>query len=165
MRFHTDRYIYRSFGLPISIGSAPGRNADARTLSKNSTPLRPYHAKRNLTFMHSTYHQFIARSGDNFVKPDLAVAFNSGCSQEDVQSWKETLVALAKHKVPTVFTVRLQATFLHRFWLTHALLDSGIQPRRGFSRSKATRSRRRGLAPRTRAHKKSLGQSDAQDGA
>lgn len=58
--------------------------------------------------MNSTYHQFITKSGNNFVKPDLAVAFNSGCSQEDVQSWKETLVVLAKRKIPTVFTVRVK---------------------------------------------------------
>ncbi|PPQ68247.1 hypothetical protein CVT25_005316 [Psilocybe cyanescens] len=51
-----------------------------------------------------TYHEYIFNHGSSFVKPDLAVAFNSGCSQECTDSWQETLIALTKHRIPVVFT-------------------------------------------------------------
>ena len=43
--------------------------------------------------------------GTTFTKPDLAIAFNSGCSQEAASSWKETIVFLVQNKIPSVFTV------------------------------------------------------------
>ncbi|KIM42026.1 hypothetical protein M413DRAFT_445209 [Hebeloma cylindrosporum] len=50
------------------------------------------------------YHEVVSKQGGKFVKPDLAIAFNSGCSQEDVSSWEATLRVLAQRKIPTVFT-------------------------------------------------------------
>jgi splicing suppressor protein 51 len=44
--------------------------------------------------------------GTKFKKPDLAIAFNSGCSQEAVLSWKETIMFLRQNSIPSVFTVR-----------------------------------------------------------
>ncbi|KAF8963225.1 hypothetical protein BDZ97DRAFT_1661795 [Flammula alnicola] len=60
--------------------------------------------KRIQDIQPSTYHEFVASQGRRYVKPDLAVAFNSGCSEEDVSSWKTTLVLLAQRNVPTIFT-------------------------------------------------------------
>ena len=52
-----------------------------------------------------TYHDFILSQGSSYVKPDLAVAFNSGCSQEETISWKKTIASLVEHAIPSVFTV------------------------------------------------------------
>ena len=52
-----------------------------------------------------TYHDYIADQGTAYKKPELAIAFNSGMSQEETASWKETVDALVKNGVPTVFTV------------------------------------------------------------
>jgi splicing suppressor protein 51 len=43
--------------------------------------------------------------GATFTKPDLAIAFNSGCSQEAVSSWKETIAFLMQNNIPSIFTV------------------------------------------------------------
>ena len=50
-----------------------------------------------------TYHTFAL--SDRFVPPDLAVAFNSGSSEEDVASWRQTMKVLIQRKIPSVFTV------------------------------------------------------------
>uniref|UniRef100_A0A8H7XLM9 Mitochondrial splicing suppressor 51-like C-terminal domain-containing protein n=1 Tax=Psilocybe cubensis TaxID=181762 RepID=A0A8H7XLM9_PSICU len=60
--------------------------------------------KRTFIYYPTTYHQYVSESGTNFVNPDLAVAFNSGCSQEYTDLWKESLVVLIKHRIPAVFT-------------------------------------------------------------
>ena len=52
-----------------------------------------------------TYHDYAKSMGTTFTKPDLAIAFNSGCSQEAASSWKETIVFLVQNKIPSVFTV------------------------------------------------------------
>ncbi|KAF8872797.1 hypothetical protein CPB84DRAFT_1838982 [Gymnopilus junonius] len=51
-----------------------------------------------------TYHDYIIDEGSKFIKPDLAVAFDSGCSQEDIESWKKSYVALHQRGIPSVFT-------------------------------------------------------------
>jgi len=53
---------------------------------------------------HSPYHDLVRKLGDKLVLPDLAVAFNSGSSQESVASWRETINLLVKREIPTVFT-------------------------------------------------------------
>ncbi|GLB44346.1 putative zinc finger mynd domain-containing protein 17 [Lyophyllum shimeji] len=50
------------------------------------------------------YHEYAQSLGSNFIKPDLAVAFNSGASQEGSESWKETMSFLVKNNIPSVFT-------------------------------------------------------------
>ncbi|KAF5329761.1 hypothetical protein D9619_009283 [Psilocybe cf. subviscida] len=55
-----------------------------------------YHAK--------TYDVFVRTEGTGFTNPDLAVAFNSGCSEEVPWQWKETLKLLVDRHIPTVFT-------------------------------------------------------------
>ncbi|KAG5643863.1 hypothetical protein DXG03_009547 [Asterophora parasitica] len=50
------------------------------------------------------YHDMARGQGNKFVKPDLAIAFNSGSSQQAVESWKETIAFLSKNEIPTVFT-------------------------------------------------------------
>lgn len=57
-----------------------------------------------------TYHDFISTQGPKYVIPDLAVAFNTGASQDDVDSWRETMNVLVDRKVPSVFTVRLPSS-------------------------------------------------------
>ncbi|KAG5635599.1 hypothetical protein H0H81_010671 [Sphagnurus paluster] len=51
-----------------------------------------------------TYHEYARNQGKKFTIPDLAVAFNSGSSQECVKSWEETMEFLVKKKITTVFT-------------------------------------------------------------
>jgi len=51
------------------------------------------------------YHDYAKSMGTSFTKPDLAIAFNSGCSQEAVSSWKETIGFLVRNNIPSVFTV------------------------------------------------------------
>ncbi|KAF9259006.1 hypothetical protein L218DRAFT_963991 [Marasmius fiardii PR-910] len=50
-----------------------------------------------------TYHEYVKRQGTRYLKPDIAVAFNSG-SSENPASWKETMELLVKKKIPSVFT-------------------------------------------------------------
>lgn len=57
-----------------------------------------------------TYHDFISAQGPKYVVPDLAVAFNTGASQDDVDSWRETMDVLVDREVPSVFTVRLPSS-------------------------------------------------------
>ncbi|CAA7264032.1 unnamed protein product [Cyclocybe aegerita] len=51
-----------------------------------------------------SYHIYIKAKGELFEKPDLAIAFNSRCSEGERSSWKETIKALVKLKIPSVFT-------------------------------------------------------------
>ncbi|KAG6906835.1 hypothetical protein DXG01_011768 [Tephrocybe rancida] len=51
-----------------------------------------------------TYHEYVKTMGSAYAQPDLAVAFNSGSSQEATTSWKETMSLLVKKKIPSVFT-------------------------------------------------------------
>lgn len=51
-----------------------------------------------------TYHNFAKSQGRNFIKPDLAIAFNSGLSQVDIQLWKPTISFLVKNNIPSIFT-------------------------------------------------------------
>ncbi|KAJ2927006.1 hypothetical protein H1R20_g10098, partial [Candolleomyces eurysporus] len=51
-----------------------------------------------------TYHEHIQQKGSSFKVPDLAVAFNSGASEVESDSWKETMKMLIEKKVPSVFT-------------------------------------------------------------
>lgn len=44
--------------------------------------------------------------GSTYTPPDLAVAFNTGASQEYSDSWRETMEVLVDREVPSVFTVR-----------------------------------------------------------
>ncbi|KAJ7615759.1 hypothetical protein DFH06DRAFT_1107996 [Mycena polygramma] len=53
-----------------------------------------------------TYHEFVAKKGNEFEKPDLCIAFNSGASQASQHTWPPTLKLLVDRKIPTVFTVR-----------------------------------------------------------
>ncbi|KAG6889200.1 hypothetical protein C0995_002660 [Termitomyces sp. Mi166 len=49
------------------------------------------------------YHEYAKSLSSKFTNLDLAVAFNSGLS-EDTLSWEETILFLVKNKIPTVFT-------------------------------------------------------------
>ncbi|KAG6897625.1 hypothetical protein C0992_012854 [Termitomyces sp. T32_za158] len=57
-----------------------------------------------LSVIKRLYHDYAKSLGDTFMKPDLAVAFNSGLSAEDASSWKDTISFLITSKIPTVFT-------------------------------------------------------------
>lgn len=50
------------------------------------------------------YHEYAQKLGSKFVKPDLAIAFNSGASEID--SWAKTIKFLVGEKIPSAFTVR-----------------------------------------------------------
>ncbi|KAJ3874218.1 hypothetical protein F5051DRAFT_417392 [Lentinula edodes] len=60
--------------------------------------------KRIHHFEAKTYHEYARGLGDKFVKPDFAIAFNSGLSQEAVASWAETIRFLVAERIPTAFT-------------------------------------------------------------
>ncbi|KDR78139.1 hypothetical protein GALMADRAFT_94674 [Galerina marginata CBS 339.88] len=80
-----------------------------------------------------TYHDYITSQGTKYTKPDLAIAFNSGCSQEEVQSWQRTLLALAQQGVPAVFTAFNQEEAVAEAELLRkagATLHSELGPRR-----------------------------------
>ena len=61
-----------------------------------------------LTLLQRTYHDYIIDQGSKYTKPDLAVAFDSGCSQEDIESWKKSYKALHQRNIPSVFTVSVR---------------------------------------------------------
>jgi hypothetical protein len=73
-----------------------------------------------------------SRTYDEFVRtpaysiPHLAVAFNSGCSQNDTLSWESTIRMLVAQGTPTVFTVYSMSRLALRV-LTR-LLRAGVQP-------------------------------------
>ncbi|KAJ6566568.1 hypothetical protein B0H19DRAFT_1138177 [Mycena capillaripes] len=50
------------------------------------------------------YHSFVAEQGYNFEFPDLAIAFNSGLSQEETGSWLRTVKILVEKKIPSLYT-------------------------------------------------------------
>ncbi|GJE95284.1 zinc finger MYND domain-containing protein [Phanerochaete sordida] len=50
------------------------------------------------------YHDYVSALGGAYKKPDLAVAFNSGCGSEETESWKPTLRLLGERGVPSIFT-------------------------------------------------------------
>ncbi|TRM60620.1 hypothetical protein BD626DRAFT_504661 [Schizophyllum amplum] len=60
--------------------------------------------KRRQRLYSRTYHEYALRLGSAYEVPDLAVAFNSGCSQEARDSWVGTIKHLVQRKVPTIFT-------------------------------------------------------------
>ncbi|KAL1760257.1 hypothetical protein FB107DRAFT_287093 [Schizophyllum commune] len=60
--------------------------------------------KRQQRLYTRTYHDYALRQGSAFEVPDLAVAFNSGCSHEARDSWEGTIKMLVARKIPTVFT-------------------------------------------------------------
>ncbi|KAL0576979.1 hypothetical protein V5O48_004989 [Marasmius crinis-equi] len=59
--------------------------------------------KRAHEVHYMTYHEYVRKQGSKYITPDLAVAFNSGAS-ENPSSWKETMKILVTRKVATVFT-------------------------------------------------------------
>ncbi|KAF5360216.1 hypothetical protein D9757_010531 [Collybiopsis confluens] len=50
------------------------------------------------------YHDYASERRYKFTKPDLAIAFNSGLSQVEVESWERTIRFLVDEKIPSVFT-------------------------------------------------------------
>lgn len=54
-----------------------------------------------------SYADYIARRGALYTAPDLAVAFRPDLSTSLHDTWLPTIRALVRHKVPTLFTVRL----------------------------------------------------------
>ncbi|KAF5378487.1 hypothetical protein D9615_007134 [Tricholomella constricta] len=86
----------------ISLTSARERNKEiTMETCPNCTSQR---RKRVHQLFTQTYHDLAKTLGLKFNKPDLAIAFNSGSSQEAVPSWKQTISFLAKNNIPSVFT-------------------------------------------------------------
>ncbi|KAK7026781.1 hypothetical protein VNI00_015439 [Paramarasmius palmivorus] len=50
-----------------------------------------------------TYHDYVKKQGTRYTKPDIAVAFNSGC-HESPSSWTETFKVLVQQGVTCLFT-------------------------------------------------------------
>ncbi|TFK62891.1 hypothetical protein BDN72DRAFT_776554 [Pluteus cervinus] len=50
------------------------------------------------------YHIYASNLGQEYKKPDLAVAFNSGLSENSTEPWRQTINFLLEHHVPSVFT-------------------------------------------------------------
>ncbi|KAJ7748196.1 hypothetical protein DFH07DRAFT_830420 [Mycena maculata] len=59
---------------------------------------------RRHMFTTELYHAFLASQGSRFQNPDLAIAFNSGASEESPELWLETFECLIHRNIPTVFT-------------------------------------------------------------
>jgi len=57
---------------------------------------------RSLSIFKGPYHKYTA--SNQYKKPDLAVAFHTGHSQEAKEEWNPTIQFLAKAEFPTVFT-------------------------------------------------------------
>ena len=80
-----------------------------------------------------TYHDYAKSLGTKFTKPDLAIAFNSGCSQEAVSSWKETIIFLSQNNIPSVFTVGYflisLVLYLNKFQLTRLIIVKKLKRR------------------------------------
>lgn len=58
----------------------------------------------SLITFRGTYHEYVVET-DDYEKPDLAVAFHSGFSQEAQEQWKPTLEWLVNEaEFPTLFT-------------------------------------------------------------
>ncbi|KAJ7839648.1 hypothetical protein B0H13DRAFT_2101891 [Mycena leptocephala] len=60
--------------------------------------------KRIHEHVSDTYHGFVQNRGSKFERPDLCVAFNSGASQESMNTWPTTFKLLVERKIPTLFT-------------------------------------------------------------
>ena len=76
-------------------------------------------------FSFRTYHDYAKSMGTKYTKPDLAIAFNSGCSQA-VSSWKETIVFLKQNNIPSIFTVSF-TTFVSFFFFFFFCLLTAIK--------------------------------------
>ncbi|KAK0451217.1 uncharacterized protein EV420DRAFT_1274421 [Desarmillaria tabescens] len=63
---------------------------------KSKTRARIHEHRREL------YHELGVQS--TFGNPDLAVAFNSGLSEENAGTWPDTIKFLVKRKIPSIFT-------------------------------------------------------------
>ncbi|KAK1221519.1 hypothetical protein PQX77_015638 [Marasmius sp. AFHP31] len=50
------------------------------------------------------YHEYVENLDSKFMKPDLAIAFNSGANTYQDDNWKETIEVLVKRKIPSAFT-------------------------------------------------------------
>jgi hypothetical protein len=48
---------------------------------------------------------------NTYVAPDLAIAFDSESSQDDIPLWQETMRRLVDLGIPTVFTVNIKSLF------------------------------------------------------
>ncbi|KAJ7190580.1 hypothetical protein GGX14DRAFT_507204 [Mycena pura] len=51
-----------------------------------------------------TYHGYVDSQGTKFAPPDLAIAFNSGASQESTHTWPPTFKVLVARKIRALFT-------------------------------------------------------------
>ncbi|KAJ7899700.1 hypothetical protein B0H13DRAFT_2029673 [Mycena leptocephala] len=60
--------------------------------------------KRIHEHVSDTYHGFVQNRGSKFERPDLCVAFNSGASQQSMNTWPTTFKLLVERKIPTLFT-------------------------------------------------------------
>ncbi|KAJ7644868.1 hypothetical protein FB45DRAFT_898855 [Roridomyces roridus] len=60
--------------------------------------------KRVQELVSDTYHGYIQAQGTKFEAPDLAIAFNSGASQESTDAWRPTFKVLVERKIPSAFT-------------------------------------------------------------
>ncbi|CAA7264046.1 unnamed protein product [Cyclocybe aegerita] len=76
-----------------------------RTMEMDTCPQCSRQRRKRTQIHHpKTYHDFVQSQGSQFEKPDLAVAFDSGASQEEEDSWRKTIDLLIKEKIPTIFT-------------------------------------------------------------
>ncbi|KAF6754139.1 hypothetical protein DFP72DRAFT_900491 [Ephemerocybe angulata] len=74
-------------------------------LSMETCPECTEKDRRRVQIMSSSlYHDYVAKAGASFKAPALAVAFNSGASEVETDSWKATMKVLVEKKIPTVFT-------------------------------------------------------------
>ena len=62
--------------------------------------------KRGLSMYGTTYHKYChdRTMSNNHMPPDLVVAFNTGISQEETESWNPTLQLILDLNVPAMFT-------------------------------------------------------------
>ncbi|KAJ3505204.1 hypothetical protein NMY22_g17664 [Coprinellus aureogranulatus] len=83
---HTDR----PGGIVMDMGTCPDCQVNKRSRVQILTS--------------QLYHDFVRESGAAFIIPDLAIAFNSGSSEVETESWQPTIKLLVERRIPSVFT-------------------------------------------------------------
>ncbi|VDC00689.1 unnamed protein product [Peniophora sp. CBMAI 1063] len=82
----------------------PGQASEQWLEMETCPDCRRLGRRRKQRIVKRMYHEYAKRGGSSYSKPDLAIAFNSGCSQEEADTWKPTIKLLVDGHIPTVFT-------------------------------------------------------------
>ncbi|EAU87763.2 hypothetical protein CC1G_11041 [Coprinopsis cinerea okayama7 len=95
--------FYVSTHQHAATGNAPtaGAKEPTSTAPRKVLPSRICKSHKILNQVASYYDDFVKAKGQDFIKPDIAAAFDAS---SDVKPWKATIKTLTKWKVPAIFT-------------------------------------------------------------